>query len=622
MADTGVIDTNGKRNAFRTLPVEKDSHALYDKVRSVLKRAGNAPFIGSGVATNDYLVMSEKIVRTAVKWQNADGAIIDPLFKKEWAQTSPRFASSAAVLNAFGRAMDLSGAVAKSMDWCTRRLAEGKGESPDFWMRELATAWYCAKGIAPGDKHASWTDWISRVVPENIYTNVVPKRKMEDIYNWAVYASAGECMREAFGIGAAGEMLWGNRFFDTYMPHQLEHFSDLGMYRDPGDPITYDITTRLQIATALVSGYNGTLSGVLNRNLQRGALSTLLFLSPGGYVPYGGRSAQFQFQEAIIAALCEIEARRYAATDKALAGAFKRQAHLSARAMNRWIHGMNPPRHIKNAYTYEQGVGIDGYGYPSVYLLLASSFLGLAALFADDTIAEAPAPVDIGGYVFECPDAFHKVFAVACGTGIEIDTKADPHYDATGLGRFCMDGVSLESALAMPFTAEPRYTVPEGTVPAVPCAIGVRWFSGGVWDSLAAHTDAEAVVAVKAAAADRVMFTVSYVIGTIRVVETYGLARGTLLIQAAVSGIPVEKIAFTVPLIETDGESISTISSLPEKTELHYREAAYTVEHAHGASIGAEKIANRNGVYRILTTETHGNSITCVLSFAHEGATR
>ena len=98
------------------------------------------------------------------------------------------------------------------------------------------------------------------------------------------------------------------------------------MYREPGDPITYDMTTRLQLAAALWYGYDGKLKPHLDELLRRGGITTLFFVSPDGYAPFGGRSGQFNFQEGIISALCEIEAERYKQRYPLLAGAFKRQA--------------------------------------------------------------------------------------------------------------------------------------------------------------------------------------------------------------------------------------------------------------------------------------------------------
>ncbi|WP_431213920.1 hypothetical protein ACQ86N_03245 [Puia sp. P3] len=153
----------------------------------------------------------------------------------------------------------------------------------------------------------------------------------------------------------------------------------------------------------------------------------LHFTSPDGLAPFGGRSSQFNFQEGIIAALCELEAKRYKTTDIQLAGAFRRQAHLSAQSIRRWVMDMQPLRHIKNGFPPGSLHGIDEYGKYSVYSLYCSSVLGLAALYADDSIEEAPCPSETGGYVLELSPAFHKVFASTASSQIEIDTEADPH---------------------------------------------------------------------------------------------------------------------------------------------------------------------------------------------------
>src|SRR5690606_6783210 len=154
-------------------------------------------------------------------------------------------------------------------------------------------------------------------------------------------------------------------------------FTKEGMYRDPNDPITYDITTRLQIANALAYGYDGQLSNEYNELLRRGGLTMLLFTSPNGMAPYGGRSSQFQFQEAIIAALSELRAIRFKHSGSRRAGAFNTQAHLWALSMQRWILGMDPLRHVKIGFIPETQHAIDGYGKYSVYALYCSSVLGL-----------------------------------------------------------------------------------------------------------------------------------------------------------------------------------------------------------------------------------------------------
>src|SRR5690606_27499740 len=110
-----------------------------------------------------------------------------------------------------------------------------------------------------------------------------------------------------------------------------------------------------------------------------------------------GRSNSFHLQECILAALGEIEARRYRTAQPALAGAFKRQAHLGVAAMERWLRA-RPHRHLKNMFPPESGHGCEGYAGYAVYSLFAASCLVLAAQFADETIPEAPMPAELGGY--------------------------------------------------------------------------------------------------------------------------------------------------------------------------------------------------------------------------------
>jgi hypothetical protein len=93
---------------------------------------------------------------------------------------------------------------------------------------------------------------------EKTYKVVDPSgEKLGQLHNWAVYSSGGEYTREAFGLTLpSSTFLLGKSFFERYMKPQLVHFTKEGMYRDPNDPITYDITTRLQIANPLAYGYN------------------------------------------------------------------------------------------------------------------------------------------------------------------------------------------------------------------------------------------------------------------------------------------------------------------------------------------------------------------------------
>ncbi|WP_431213921.1 hypothetical protein ACQ86N_03250 [Puia sp. P3] len=143
----------------------------------------------------------ERIVRAAAPWVDSTGAVLDPYYKAEYGQTTPRFVSSAAILLKFGYIKDLKEKVFRAMTYSCSRLSGGMAESPDFWMRELTTAYYCLQPIADTQLVLRWQGLLRRVDPENVY-KVVSKsgEGMENLHNWAVYSSGGEYVRQALGL--------------------------------------------------------------------------------------------------------------------------------------------------------------------------------------------------------------------------------------------------------------------------------------------------------------------------------------------------------------------------------------------------------------------------------------
>jgi hypothetical protein len=351
----------------------------------------------------------------------------------------------------------------------------------------------------------------------------------------------------------------------------------------------------------------------------------LLFVSPEGFVPYGGRSASFHFRGAIVAALCELEARRYRESDPRLAGAFKRQARLSAQTMTRWME-MEPWRHIENGFGPAERHGIDNYGNYSVYSLLIASFLGLAALFADDSIAEAPAPAESGGFAVAFAPEFHKTIANCGGSYVEIDTAADLHYDATGLGRFCVRGVPLELGLAMPLAPQPAageaphfLIAPSCRRPAEAMALGPEWFSGGEWIALArCSSGLKHGLTIHKETRDAVEFEIRYEFGSAEILEKYLLQSGRLSIRSSVSiGGKPARMRMVIPLLETDGQERSRVVGPADGVaSVHYRGQELRVAFDAGlqSQLAAEGYANRNGVYRALLLEPSGGEVTVQLA--------
>lgn len=593
--------------------------SLLPRIQSILDSAPAAKLEPSGVSRDTYLDLIERILNVAVKWQDERGAIIDPVVKIEHGQTSCRFVSPGAVLLSAGRGEHLRENVLRGMDWCCHRLASGEGESPDFWMRELMTAYSHLKDVDP-KRRQQWANDISAVDCEKVYKFVsIDGSKLFTLHNWTVYASGGEAMRQMAGLGPKGDraFLWGERFFEKYMPAQMTHFTDLGMYRDPADPMTYDMTTRLQLEVPLALGFESASVPKLRDLLDRGMLAQLLYVSPEGFAPFGGRSNQLHMQEAILTANCEIAARRYRDSDPRLARAFKRQAHLHFKSVQRWLD-MTPMRHIKNGFDPSLMHGCENYAKYSVYSLFFASCLALAYQFADDAIDEGACPSEVGGYALELKGAFHKVFATVGRTQIEIDTAADPHYDATGLGRFHRAGVPLELGLSMPFPSHPNFHVPKELLPKTDLSIAPSWRIGDAWHDLAPlHEGLTSETQIERETADEVIVRIVWTHAGTTIHQRYRLTPGELRIDAEVTAPePVRGMRFTIPLLQTDGTHETTLAEAP---------GAFTLKHPLGGTYAGRfderyrvsklaPAANRNGVYVPMVLETDEARVSVVLT--------
>lgn len=590
---------------------------LEGKVEALLAAASQPPgWQPTGFDRAAYLDLMEIILRAAQDWQAPGGAIIDPVLGQEWGQTTSRFAASGAILLANGRMPELLPGVARAMDWVCSRLPRGEMDAPDFQTREIMTAYLCLKGLAEPADLERWAGGIRAIEPERVYKVVSPDgANIERLHNWNLYACAGELMRQQENLGPdRPEILWGQAFFHKYVPVQLRHhFTAHGMYRDPNDPLTYDIQSRLQLALALAYGYQGECRPAIGEVLRRGALTTLLYVTPDGLVPFGGRSDQFHFREIAVAVLCELEARRYKEQNPRLAGAFKRQARRSAQAITRWLK-MQPHRHLKNGFAPLTNWGTDRYGFYSVYSLLTSSLLGLAALFADDSIPEAPCPAELGGFTLALQPAFHKVFANCQQTFVAIDTAADFHHNATGLGSLQRAGRPTELALAMPLTPTPDYNLDAAYAPAEPVAIGPAWYADGQWQALSAHSAGlDARLELRVNQPDCQEFTIHYQAGQWPLQECYRLSAGRLVLRAQVDG--AQAMRMRVPLIGSDGEVHASLQFDQNAVQVAYRGASYRASYPQGAqaSLDLAPVGNRSGIYRVLTIELPGPEIEIIL---------
>ena len=564
-----------------------------------------------------YLALSEPIVRQAIAWQDKSGRIIDPFVSRETPTATPRFVGALAGLIMKGRCLDLTDNGRRALTAATEDLFAA-GEKPlagaEFYTKELMLGFLALADKTDSQTVERWKRLLGSFDPEKNYGEVLGKRPAGDLYNFCTFGLAGEGMKRKYGLAA------NDSFIERHIATQIPRFEPFGMYRDPNCPMTYDAVPRMNLSLLFHSGYRGPYFPFFDEMLRRGALTMLLCLSPTGEAPYGGRSNQQNFNEATIALICESEASRYQKTgNRELAGAFKRTARVAVQSIRRWLD-LKPVRFTKNEFPPESQHGRQkDYGFYSAYSQLIASQFGFAGWLADSGIAEGPAPYETGGYVIRLGDDFHKIFATCGGYHVEIDTRADLHYDATGLGRLHKAGVASETALSTPIVSDPDYLVSTSPSPRN-VAIGPGWKRGGKIEWLSdmsqkiRSVDFRPLEENKSRVAFRVIYRGDPACGPIT--ETYVLNRRGLEITCKIGGSP-DGAYLQVPLIETDGNHRSRIEAGGRSFSVSYQGHVYRVKCLFPESAVARletfTAPNRNGIYRVGVFSAKGNSITCHL---------
>jgi rhamnogalacturonyl hydrolase YesR len=510
----------------------------------------------TGLSRSDYLSLIAANVDFWRGHQNADGAIIDPYRKSEVQYATPAFALAAAALATCGERGDLLEPAASAMDWACRSLSQRKAANAheDFYPPLLAHALSLLKTKVPAERAARWEADLRSFDPAKTY------RARPGAGNWNVVALAGEMRLHALGLrDSLG-------FVEDSLKAQGNLFSSpWGLYLE--GPMAYDLFPRMWAMDALAAGYEGPYSKELAELLRRGALTSLFMQTPNGELPVGGRSAQHQWNEAAQCVVFEMAAAdAMKAGDPRMAAAFKRAAHLALASMNRWKRTTGELQIVKNRADPASEHGYETYSSHSQYNLLAMAMLAIAYEHAGATeaVAEDAAPCDLGGYVLRL-DALHKVIANAGGMYVEIDTGADPRYDATGLLAVRRSGYGLRLGTSQALAAERAYKPADA--PKTAAAIGAAWQGvNGTWRSLAEYAGDRltgvALLDVQEAP-DRVSFQLvynGYFSGPAFVSERYVITPEAVRLTVELPGYD-GPMRLQWPMIATDGASEAVIKA-------------------------------------------------------------
>lgn len=545
--------------------ISATEHPLQPQINQVLQSQKRvADFTPTGLTRADYLKVVAGQVRALRPCQKANGDLPDPVDGRT--QFSPPcYAHAVATLAAsgFDRDPQLLESGMRAMDFCADSLAKGRkafpDQHPDFYTYPAMLALEEFEKIAPAARLETWRKQLAMLNPKTTYATY---GKADN--NWTLVHTAGEFLRAQRGWGSS-------EYVDQALAIQKPHITPLGLYLEHGAPFAYDAFSRYFLTGMLHLGYQGQAYKFYRDACWRGAWTSLMIQSPFGELPTGYRSAQHIWNEAELAKVYEIYAARYAQAGKLPeAGAFKRGAHLALQSIRQWIRPDGSGYIVKNRYPIESRHGYEGYSVHANYNLLACSMLCAAWRFADDAIAEAPAPADVGGFVISLPE-FSMVVANASGNYVQYMTRGNQIYNPTGLLRVHLKG------------GHPQLGPSDGCIVKTgneksSLSLGPAWQdAAGRWQSLAAMTSAVPALTILQQQTARASFRIEFVVPpngsnsqALRIAETVVIERAGVTVTNDLSG-KADKLRVSWPMLVFDGEENTNVILDGNTATLHLR---------------------------------------------------
>ena len=595
-------------------------------------KAPTVDFQPTGLAKKDYLKLIAGNVDFWKQHQSEAGAILDPHEKHEKTganlekqYSTPAFASAAALLVKEAGRDDLLEPAARAYEFALTALIDKTtaNQHADFYIPMLVHAHRILHDRVPKERAAKWDEMMRQIDPEEHYRDKTAGA------NWNVVNVSGEALRRKSGLVADDQKDAQQKYLDEMLKRQQKRFTNFGMYEDPNVPLAYDAFPRMWLEEVVADGaYDGPQREQLERFLTLGGLSSLLLLSPQGEWPSGGRSAHHQWNEAENAVIFELNAIKWKKAGRAdVAASFKRAARMCLRSMMRWQRPSGEMWIVKNRAAPELRHGYEGYSFHSQYNLLPMGMLAIAYARADESIEEKPIPSEIGGYVFDVREKFHKVAAAAGGYYILIDTMADEHYDGTGVQRVHRAGVELSPLSAS--TGPDRVFGPQPRENLWAFTPGIQWKDApdGRWRGLAqfhlfhkpkegedatpaAQFVKDAELAVTAERPDRVAFTIKYDLagdGARPMEESFVLTKDGVAGASAIRGEKPATTRALFPAFIHDGEKESPVNITGNKVTTQRGGATMTWEVVDPAGVKLElygpQIVTHNGYVRAAVGE-------------------
>ena len=509
-----------------------------------------------------------------------------------------RLTSNIGILISHGRRCDLLPRFICMMDFCCETIPHVKAAN-DFSVREIICClWEVERSkTVPKNITDRWRILLSEIEPTKCYDKFA-RTPTDKVRNWALFTAVSEYFRQCAGLCDSSE------FLDIQLASQLQWIDENGMYMDNSksdvhQPIMYDLVPRGLFSLLLYFGYRGKYFEEIDSLIKRSALHTLKMQSSIGEMAFGGRSNQFLHNEGWLCAIFEYEAQRYAREGNyALAAKFKSGVEKAMTLTEDWL-SKSPIRHVKNRFPTESGYGCENYAYFDKYMITTASNFYAALQMCDEAILPDASDRSVCD-TFVTSEHFHKVF-MRCGDySAELDTNADPHYDASGLGRIHKFGAPSAICLSVPCPKAPKYKLDVTDNIALSLCPGImidgdpHFATGNDTKYRVISTTAENGIAetdVECTFANGKRLSVGY-----------SLSMDGVNITVSGDG----EILFMLPAFFFDGESYTEITLADRSLSVSYE--GYTCRYITDGEIcdTGHTGANRNGHYRAFYAKSFG----------------
>jgi len=472
----------------------------------------------------------------------------------------------------------------------------------DFEMIEI---YFALTNIKPLIKEQTYNEYITilrDLNPYECYEINCRKTSPEKQGNFVIYNMVGEYLRSLLTGFDAFE------YINENWEIQKTKFDAYGMYKDPNNPILYDLSVRAHLALMLQLGYKGKLKKEFEDILIKSSMITLHYISSAYVFPYGGRSNSFNMNEALHASLCEYYANvYYEKGEYKIAGAFKSSARKSIENLKRF-----KGHHIKNFFDIHSNFGCEKYGTYEGYMVTTGCFMEMGYTIANKKIKEYTSPSTYGQYIFKTTDDFHKVFANNKNYFIEIDYNSDLHYEGSGLGRIHKKDIPVELALSMPFSSNPKYRLGDYKQEKT-LALGIGWYEKEKEVYLANQTFIKnAHVHTICENKRKVKFQVTYYLKQGEIVETYTINRKGVHVK---SECDFAKVFYHIPILINNGKDTTIQKYRYNGFKNYLLDYVYEVnwDNKLSCTLKNEYIYNRSGIYKSLIV--NGISKNIALTF-------